>query len=477
MSIRYPDFRILLVDDEPAWLNSLSLTLRSTTAINNLELCSDSRAVAGILAAGGVGLVVLDLNMPAPNGEALLSEIAERHPDVVAIVISGMNDLETVVRCMRLGAFDYFLKTDDPDRLVAGIERAVRMAELRAQNEAIAQRLMSGEPRHHEAFADIVTADPSMLRLFAYVEAVARSPQPLLVSGESGVGKELFARAAHQLSGRSGRLVTVNVAGLDDSFFTDTLFGHLAGAFTGARGARKGMIEEAAGGSLFLDEIGDLSIASQVKLLRLLQEGEYHPLGSDQPRRSQTRVIVATNQNLAAKVADGSFRRDLYYRLRYHHVEVPPLRARRGDIGPLLDAFLAEAAQALGKKKPTPPPTLAPMLATYHFPGNVRELKAMVFDAVSAHHDRMLSADVFAHAIGHTGSTARTEVPDVTAENCFSGLATLPTLRQSTRLLVDEALARAQGNQSLAARLLGISQPALSKRLRRMESGDESADD
>jgi DNA-binding NtrC family response regulator len=468
----YPDFRVLLVDDEPAWLKALSLTLRSASDITHIELCTDSREVMGILERGGVGLIVLDLNMPAPSGEELLVQIAERHPEIVAIVISGMNDLETVVRCMRLGAFDYYLKTDDADRIVAGIQRAIRMAEMRRQNEAMSQRLVSGQLQHPEAFADIVTVDPAMLRAFAYIEAVAASPQPLLITGESGVGKELFARAAHQLSGRAGKLVAVNAAGLDDTFFTDTLFGHVAGAFTGARQARRGMIEEAAHGTLFLDEIGDLTTVSQVKLLRLLQEGDYYPLGSDQPKRSQARVIVATNCDLAAKEAAATFRRDLYYRLRHHHVEIPPLRARRGDLGPLVDRFLAEAAEVLGKKKPTPPPTLVPLLAIHRFPGNVRELKAMVFDAVSAHHDRMLSTEVFARAIGEPGIPKQ----DVTANaNLFSGIEPLPTLRQAGQLLVDEALTRANGNQSLAARLLGISQPALNKRLKRQDADDGDA--
>jgi DNA-binding NtrC family response regulator len=475
LSKPYPEFRVLLVDDEPEWLKALSLTLRSASDITHLELCADSRQVMGILERGGVGLIVLDLNMPPPSGEELLVRIAERHPEIVAIVISGMNDLETVVRCMRLGAFDYYLKTDDPDRIVAGIQRAVRMAEMRRQNEEMSQRLVSGQLQHPEAFADIVTVDPAMLRAFAYVEAVAVSPQPLLITGESGVGKELFARAAHQLSGRPGKLVAVNVAGLDDAFFTDALFGHVAGAFTGARQARRGMIEEAANGTLFLDEIGELSATSQVKLLRLLQEGDYHPIGSDQPKRSQARVIVATNRDLAAKEAAAAFRRDLYYRLHHHHIEVPPLRARRCDLAPLVDTFLGEAAQVLGKKKPTPPPTLVPMLATYAFPGNVRELRAMVFDAVSAHRDRMLSTEVFARAIGQPGASVQEAS---TNANPFSGLDTLPTLRQASQILVEEALLRAGGNQSLAARLLGISQPALNKRLKRQDAdiGDATLD-
>jgi DNA-binding NtrC family response regulator len=461
----YPGFGILLVDDEPAWLKSLSLTLKSCAGLTNISTCQDSREVMGLLDRGGIGLVLLDLTMPHLSGEELLGQIRERHPEVTAIVISGLNQLETAVRCMKLGAFDYFIKTDEEDRIVGGVLRAVRMVEMERDYREMSVRLASGELQHPEVFAPIVTADRGMLSLFAYVEAVARSPQPLLITGESGVGKELVARAAHALSGCTGKLVTVNVAGLDDTVFSDTLFGHLRGAFTGADQPRRGMVEEAGDGTLFLDEIGDLSIPSQVKLLRLLQEGEYFPLGSDRPKRLSARVVVATHQDLAEKERGGSFRRDLFYRLRTHQVQIPPLRERPGDIPLLLDHFLVEAARALGKKKPTPPRELAPLLATYGFPGNVRELRAMVYDAVSVHRERMLSMDSFVRAV-ERGQSPATPLAAPQRQNPFAGFPDLPTFAEVAGLLVDEAMARAGGNQTLAARLLGISQPALNKRLK-----------
>jgi DNA-binding NtrC family response regulator len=254
------------------------------------------------------------------------------------------------------------------------------------------------------------------------------------------------------------------VAGLDDTVFADTLFGHVRGAFTGADQPRRGIIEEAADGTLFLDEIGDLSVASQVKLLRFLQEGEYLPLGSDRPKRVKARVIVATHQDLAAKERAGTFRRDLFYRLRTHRVHVPPLRDRKGDIPLLVDHFLDEAARSLGKKRPTPPKQLAQLLATHDFPGNVRELQAMVYDAVSVHTDRVLSMDTFLRAIGQR--EAQPAGGDAGDRNPFSGLDRLPGMDEALELLVREAMARADGNQTIAARLLGISQPALSKRLK-----------
>jgi len=462
----YPVFGVLLVDDEPDWLSSLALTLESCAGVSNITTCSDSRQVMTILDQGEIGLVLLDLTMPRLSGEELLAQIGERHPEIVTIVISGMNQLETAVRCMRQGAFDYFVKTDDRDRMVGGVLRAIRMQELQRDHREMASRLNAPEVRHPEAFAPLVTADRAMLSLFAYVEAVARSPQPLLITGESGVGKELIARAAHALSGCRGKLVTVNAAGLDDTVFADTLFGHLRGAYTGADQPRRGMIEEAADGTLFLDEIGDLSVASQVKLLRLLQEGEYFPLGSDLPKRLKARIIVATHQDLAAKEAAGTFRRDLYYRLHTHHVQIPPLRERRGDIPLLLRHFCDEAAQALKKARPNLPKELVPLLSGYPFPGNVRELKAMIYDAVSQQREELLPLEPFVRVVGQPRPEPAAGSRQSQRHNPFAGFEELPTFGDAAAFLVLAALERAGGNQTTAARLLGISQPALSKRLK-----------
>jgi transcriptional regulator with PAS, ATPase and Fis domain len=225
------------------------------------------------------------------------------------------------------------------------------------------------------------------------------------------------------------------------------------------------MIEKAAGGTLFLDEIGDLNSASQVKLLRLLQNGEYYPLGSDQPKQMTARVVVATHADLDAKMAAGEFRRDLYYRLYSHHVHLPPLRERKDDLPLLLEHFLTEAALKLGKKKPTPPKELVVLLSTYSFPGNIRELEAMIYDAVSQHTQKTLSMKSFLQRIDTQTDHLPIEQSSI-AVNPFSNLNDLPTLQQVGKILVDEAMHRSTGNQSVAARLLGISQPALSKRLK-----------
>jgi DNA-binding NtrC family response regulator len=469
----YPEFGVLLVDDEASFLRSLSITLERSGGITHIHRCNDSREVMKLLKSEHIGLVLLDLTMPHISGQQLLEMITEQHPDISVIIISGLNQIESAVKCLQQGAFDYFVKTSEEGRLIEGIKRAIRMQEMRRENLALGQRILNNSLESPHVFEPIISRSHQMRAVFQYLESVAPSNQPLLICGESGTGKELLAKAAHQLSKRSGPLVSVNVAGLDDNVFADTLFGHQRGAFTGAERSRAGLIEEAAGGTLFLDEIGDLSMASQIKLLRLLQEGEYYPLGSDRPKRIRARVIVATHQELQQRQADGSFRRDLYYRLCTHKIHIPPLRQRKDDLPLLLDHFLAQAAAEIGKPVPSYPPELSLLLSNYHFPGNIRELRALIFDAVTQHRSHLLSMEVFRQVIGQnieTHENTRSHQSESLAT--FNPEGPLPTLAQMDSLLVEEALKRADNNQSLAARLLGISQPALSKRLKKSRPGE-----
>ncbi|WP_293266332.1 sigma-54 dependent transcriptional regulator [Neptunomonas sp.] len=469
----YPEFGILLVDDEASFLRSLSITLERNGGITHIHRCSDSRNVMDILQQESIGLILLDLTMPHISGQQLLQRITEQHPDISVIIISGLNHVESAVKCLQQGAFDYFVKTSEEGRLIEGIKRAIRMQEMRRENQALGQRILNNNLENPHVFDPIISCSKQMRAVFQYLESVAPSNQPLLICGESGTGKELLAKAAHQLSNRAGPLVSVNVAGLDDNVFADTLFGHQRGAFTGAERSRAGLIEEAAGGTLFLDEIGDLSMASQVKLLRLLQEGEYYPLGSDRPKRIRARVIVATHQELQQRQAEGSFRRDLYYRLCTHQIHIPPLRQRKEDLPLLLEHFLAQAAQEMDKPVPSYPPELPVLLSNYNFPGNIRELRALIFDALSQHRSHLLSMEVFRQVIGK--NIEMTEHPTDQLNNSpshFNAEEPLPTLAQMDSLLVEEALRRANNNQSLAARLLGISQPALSKRLKKARPGE-----
>jgi len=470
MTSPYPHFPILMVDDEEQALNSFEIALRSAN-INHVICCQDSRQVMPIFSSQEIEAMMLDLSMPHMSGEELLSMVNKDFPEVPVIIITGSNDVETAVRCMKWGAFDYMVKPVEKSRLISGVRRAIELRELQRENRLLRDHVLSDRLEHPEAFSEIITNSDLIRSVFQYIEAISISPHPVLITGETGVGKELAARALHNLSRPKGAFVPVNVAGLDDNVFADTLFGHRKGAFTGADQVRSGLVEQASGGTLFLDEIGDLSPASQVKLLRLLQDGEYFPLGSDVAKRSDARVVVATNQNLQALQESGKFRKDLYYRLCAHHVHIPTLRERLKDLPLLVEHFLEKASKALGKMKPTPPAELFALLSAYHYPGNIRELQSMIFDAVSNHKSGKLSLDVFKAYLWKKQPPAEAgskQSPDQDRSS-VSFPEQLPTLKQAEQLLVSEALRRASGNQATAALILGITRQALNKRLKLLQ--------
>lgn len=456
---------VLLVDDEPQILKSFSLMLRSS-GIKEVATLDDGTKVLPFLEGNAVSTVVLDLSMPRVSGLDLLSEINDRHPLVPVVIMSAINELETAVECMRAGAFDYLVKPVERERFESTVRRGMELSALRAEVSSLKQRLLKGGLENEGAFSSIVTADERMRAVFQYVEVIAATNQPVLIMGETGVGKELFARAVHDISGRKGAFIAVNVAGLDDTMFSDTLFGHKKGAYTGAEEARDGLISQAAAGTLFLDEIGDTSESSQVKLLRLLQEHKYYPLGSDVPKGSDVRIVVATNRDLQRLIADGKFRKDLYYRLRAHQVQIPPLRERTGDIPLLLNRFISEAASEMKKRKPTAPPELATLMSTYHFPGNVRELQAMVYDAVARHKGGVLSMESFKDVIG-SERAFKESVARAAEETAPYGPEGFPTLKEMEERLIARALELSNGNQGIAASLLGLTRQALNKRLNR----------
>ncbi|PKD38584.1 two-component system response regulator [Methylomonas sp. Kb3] len=461
---------ILLVDDEAQLLHSASLVLRSAGFTEVLTL-DDSRAVLPLLASRPIGVIVLDLTMPHLSGKALLEQIAAEYPEIPLIMMTATNDLQIAVECMRSGASDYLLKPVEQNCLVAAVRRAVESRVLRAEFLSLKERMLTNSPHEPSAFAEIVTQSPAMFAIFRYIEAIAASPQPVLITGETGAGKELIARALHRLSGRAGDLVAVNVAGLDDTLFSDTLFGHAKGSFTGAERARDGLLASTGEGTLFLDEIGDLSIASQVKLLRLLQDGSFYPIGADRPRQSRARIIVATHCDVRRQVELGSFRKDLYFRLRTHHIQLPPLRERREDLPQLTLHFVEKAADSLGKPAPSVPPALFQWLHNYPFPGNIRELEGMAFDAVARSQGGVLSLQSFKEAIAEQmPMPGDASVMDGMSASSGSFPERLPTLKEAEESLIAEALQRAQGNQGVAAGLLGISRQALNKRLIRRDA-------
>ncbi len=465
MKTSYPIKPILIVDDEMPVLRHTAALLE-TAGLGNVQTCGESCAVLELLRKSEYSVLVLDLAMPAPDGETLLSIIHEELPGLPVIVATGAGGIDSAVRCMKAGAVDYLTKPVDPVRLVTVLRRTLELGEARQECADFRTAVLNDELRRPECFSDIVAAGPRMRAVFQYAESVAPTAYTVLITGETGTGKELLAEAIHRASGRPGPLLAVNIAGIDDAMFSDTLFGHTRGAYTGALEVRKGLLAQADGGTVLLDEIGDLCSASQVKLLRLLESSEFFPLGSDLPRRTAARFIVSTHQNLGDLVKQGRFRRDLYYRINAHEIRIPPLRERREDLVPLLDHFIAEAAGENGIRPPGYPPQLPVLLGTHAFPGNVRELRSLVYAAMSRFQGGMLSMRVFADMIG---IAAETIGPAEGIEPDISFGPVLPTLARAGDALVEEALRRAEGNPGIAAGLLGITRQALTKRLKRRE--------
>ncbi len=465
---------ILLVDDEEQILRSYEMTLRMG-GYPAVIACQKSRKALAMLAENPIGLVLLDLTMPEMSGEELLDQIKQIHPNLPVVIITGNDAVPTAVQCIKAGAEDYLVKPICRDRLLTTVRRVFRALDKEADQQRMEQALRFGKLADPSAFSEIVTNNPDMLGVFRYVEAISRSSECLLITGETGVGKELLARAAHKASGRSGPFLPVNLAGLSESMIDDTLFGHVKGAFTGADRPRRGLVEEAAGGTLFLDEIGDMPPGLQVKLLRLLQEGEFFPLGKDRPMRADVRIIAATHKDLNALCQTDVFRKDLYYRVATHHVTLPPLRRRRGDIPLLISHFTEEAAEQFGRTLPdTDAQTLASLMS-YNYPGNVRELRSLVFDAVGAFGSLEAAIEPLVRRESGDGSLSEDPPPSAASSGTDLGLsfgASLPTIEQAKDLLIEEALLRTGGNKTLTAKLLGISRQALNKRQRRGETDE-----
>ncbi|TVT45074.1 MAG: sigma-54-dependent Fis family transcriptional regulator [Denitromonas halophila] len=477
VSEQWTDSRfVLVVDDDASWLESIAFALERS-GIGPVMTCGDGNEAKRILGSQPVRLLLLDLTMPDMSGEELLAWSVSEHPQTPVIILTGLDQTDIAVRCMKVGAFDYLVKTIEEDALIHSVRNALRTLDMEWEYQRLKTSLFSNELEHPEAFSSLVTQDPAMHSIFRYIESISATRATVLISGESGVGKDLIAKSIHTLGSPDGPFVAVNIAGLDDNVFSDTLFGHVKGAFTGAERARPGMVQAARGGTLFLDEIGDLSASSQVKLLRLLQNREYFPLGSDTPSTSDARVVVATNQSLDALQTSGTFRKDLYYRLRTHCISVPPLRARPWDVRLLVGHFLAEAAAELNKKPIAAPEAVVSLLSGYSFPGNVRELRSIVFDAMAQHRAGALSLIPFRKAIGVDQVESSSGVSGGPLESASAADVVfpkqIPTIKGAVEQLVREAMSRSGGNQTIAAAMLGITQPSLSRRLRILK---ESAD-
>ena len=456
---------ILIVDDDAEFLDGTRRALLAH-GIGNVTPLQDSAQVLRVLATGAHTVLLLDWVMPDPTGADLLPEIVRLYPNIPVIIMTGVRDLENVVSCIKQGAYDYITKPLDTPRLVSIVQNAVKSSELIVRNRKLTGYLL-GEPLSDpENFSDIITCSDRMMSIFKVVETLENSRQPVLITGETGVGKELIAHAIHRCSGLKGRMVTVNAAGLDDTMLADTLFGHKKGAYTSATESRGGLIEQAKGGTLFLDEIGDLSHTSQIKLLRLLQQNEYYRLGSDVLHKSDARIIAASNGNFQSLLSSGAFRSDLYYRISAHALHIPPLRERAEDIILLVEHFVKMTVKTLKRTPPGLSNELCSALISYDFPGNVREMINMVHNAVTSNCKGTLVLNDFPGLV--PGTVTRRDVVRKIGNNQFAlhGIFHgFPTMDEVQAILVEEAFTLSHGNRSIAAKMLGVSRPTLQKRL------------
>jgi len=393
---------IIIVDDEQSELDAYSFLLQSMS-VKNITTVKDSRKLVPIIEKFHASVLFLDLNMPHKSGKEVLAEVREKYPHIPVIICTANSDIEMAVECLKLGAHDYLVKPINMNTFGSALRNALEICALR--NEVMTLKGLSfvknlNTPEH---FSKIITKNPVMTGLFHYIESIAASGQPVLILGETGSGKELFARAIHDASKVPGEFVAVDVSGLDDTLLSDTLFGHKKGAFTSADKNRSGFIEKASQGTIFLDEIGDLNKTSQVKLLRLLQEGIYYPLGDDQPKKCEARIITATNKHLNKLAGlENEFRIDFYYRLSTHLIQIPPLRERKEDIPLLAEYFLRRFSREINRPVDRISREAMDEMMLYEWPGNVRELQNFVERIVTISKQPVIRAKDFSLSSGES---------------------------------------------------------------------------
>jgi len=424
----------------------------------------DAAEAMTLLGQGGVDLVLADIRMPGLNGLELIRQIQEVEPDLPCIVVTGYASPESSVEALRAGAFWYLEKPFDQAHLDVVrrlVDQAIEHGRLKAQNRALQSEL-----RSKYRFENIVGTSPALRGVLDVVGRVAATDSTVLITGESGTGKELIARAIHYNSDRADRdLVIVNCGAIPEELLESELFGHVKGAFTHAVSSRAGRFSLANGGTIFLDEIGDMSPNLQVKLLRVLQERTFEPVGSSKTELVNVRVLAATNQDLETAIRDGRFREDLYYRLNVIPIEVPPLRQRRSDIPLLIDSFAEKLGRERGTQLKLAPEALE-VLCRYDWPGNVRELENLMERLSVLRGDSEVGPSDLP---GNLRNPGRGESPDVSAGMDFRSVVD----RFQTDL-IREALEATGGNKKEAAELLGLNRTTLTEKIKKLGLAEPS---
>jgi len=375
--------RILIVDDEEIVIRSCVRILADDYEVEAVQ--SGAEALTRV-AGNGYDILILDIMMPGMSGLEVLQQVKEMHPEVDVIMVTGLSQIETAVRCMKLGAFDYLSKPFDPDELKLVVERALERRRLLRENLDLKSEVSS-----RYRLENIIGSSPKMQEVYRLIAKGGPTNSTVLLTGESGTGKELVARAIHYNSLRKDHpFIAVDCNSLSENLLESELFGHVKGAFTGAVANKKGMFEVAHGGTLFLDEIGNISLSTQAKFLRVIQEREFRAVGDTRTQTANVRLIAATNKDLKAMVAEGTFREDLYYRINIFPIRIPPLRERREDIPALAFHFLKVFSKELEKPVAEFSEGALNVLVNYDWPGNVRELENTIHRAVILATDKVI---------------------------------------------------------------------------------------
>jgi len=442
---------ILIVDDEPGVRSALTGVLHdegyAVEAVSSGEACLDR------VTRGSIDLIVLDVWLPGLDGLATLARLRERQVDAQIVLISGHGNIESAVRAIKLGAFDFVEKPLSLEKTVLVIRNALRQRRLEAENRALRAKVDRTQTMVGESHA--------IRQLREQVAMAAPTNGRVLIYGENGTGKELVARTIHALSRRrAAAFVEVNCAAIPEELIESELFGHVRGAFTGAVADRRGKFEAADGGTIFLDEIGDMTLKTQAKVLRVLQEQTLEPVGGTQRIKLDARVLAATNKDLQAEIRGGRFREDLYFRLNVIPIFVPPLRARQEDVPVLADHFMAEFAREYGRRAKALEPDAQRVLEQYAWPGNVRELRNVIERLMIMVPGDVISA-IDLGFLDAGGVVRPTEAAPVTER------LTLHEARERfERELILRTLAEQQGNMSRTAEVLGVERSNLYRKMK-----------
>ncbi len=439
-------FTILIIDDEENIRNGLATNFELEDY--NVRTAASGKEGLAFIEKGDIDLVITDLRMDGISGEEVVRRVAVEHPGIPVIVLTGHGSIDAAVNAMRDGAYDFLTKPLNLDQLNMIVRRALESRELSLKHTILQKEL---EDAH--AQSEMIGKSAKMQRLYELIKKVAPSKASVLITGETGVGKELVAKSIHKLSPRKDKeMIIVNCSALSESLLESELFGHEKGAFTGADYLKKGRFELAHGSTIFLDEIGEINAATQVKLLRVLQEKKFERVGGQETLEVDVRVVAATNRNLEEEVKAGRFREDLYYRLNVVHLEVPALRERKDDIPLLIDAFLKEFSAENGRDIKIDAKAKS-ALFKYDWPGNIRQLRHCIEGASVMCSDNEIRLEDLGADIGQSAGEETISVP--------IGI----TLDEAERIIIEGNLAANKGNKSRTAEILGIERKTLSRKL------------